>query len=268
MADHYKTLNVTRDAENVVIESAYRALMKRYHPDKTNGDPVASERAKRINAAYSILKDSDARARYDRTLDSDPVDSFAADPEPAWGPETWEPVTPMSPRGSPHTGSGQGVLASVFFMMLATTVGVGAIGSIFNSAPEAASAAEENTSDPASLVPSSSDGSEASLLTPSKADKPAKAAEITLNETDACKSASTSIEYLICSDPAVAAADRRLNTIYSARLKADGDTNSLRAGQRDWLAGRDRMASDRDALLAAYDERIRELQLADIDGLY
>ena len=43
MSNHYETLNVTRDAEAIVIESAYRALMKRYHPDKTNGDPIAAE---------------------------------------------------------------------------------------------------------------------------------------------------------------------------------------------------------------------------------
>ncbi|TLM65927.1 MAG: hypothetical protein FDZ70_10710, partial [Actinobacteria bacterium] len=31
--DHYRTLQVTRDAEPEVIERAYRALSLKYHPD-------------------------------------------------------------------------------------------------------------------------------------------------------------------------------------------------------------------------------------------
>ncbi|MGI9227665.1 MAG: DnaJ domain-containing protein [Gammaproteobacteria bacterium] len=32
--NHYSTLGVTQDAEDVVIKAAYRALAQRYHPDK------------------------------------------------------------------------------------------------------------------------------------------------------------------------------------------------------------------------------------------
>lgn len=50
-----------------MIRAAYRALMRRYHPD---ADPSseASQRAQAINAAYAVLSDPDKRARYDGSL--------------------------------------------------------------------------------------------------------------------------------------------------------------------------------------------------------
>ena len=50
-----------------MIRAAYRALMRRYHPD---ADPSseAAQRAQAINAAYSILSDPEKRARYDGSL--------------------------------------------------------------------------------------------------------------------------------------------------------------------------------------------------------
>lgn len=65
--DHYEVLGVAPTSEDVVIRAAYRALMRRYHPDK---GPAAelSGRALEINAAYAVLGDPDKRARYDGTL--------------------------------------------------------------------------------------------------------------------------------------------------------------------------------------------------------
>lgn len=62
--DHYRILGVDPSSEDVVIQAAYRALMRRYHPD-TSSDPQASQRAKEINAAYAILSDPDLRRDYD-----------------------------------------------------------------------------------------------------------------------------------------------------------------------------------------------------------
>ena len=61
---HYEILNVAPDAELVVIEAAYRALMKKYHPDQGGGardGPAASD----INRAYGVLRDPERRAEYD-----------------------------------------------------------------------------------------------------------------------------------------------------------------------------------------------------------
>lgn len=60
----YRTLQVDPAAEDVVIRAAYRALMKRYHPDR-GGDPAY---AQRLNAAYATLADPVAREAYDRQL--------------------------------------------------------------------------------------------------------------------------------------------------------------------------------------------------------
>jgi curved DNA-binding protein CbpA len=63
---HYDTLNVSPDAEPVVIEAAYRALMKKYHPDQ--GAPAdGGASAADINQAYAVLRDAGRRAEYDRT---------------------------------------------------------------------------------------------------------------------------------------------------------------------------------------------------------
>jgi curved DNA-binding protein CbpA len=65
MAAHrslYSILNVSSDAEPVVIEAAYRALMKKYHPDQGAQRPGAAE----INSAFATLRDPERRAEYDR----------------------------------------------------------------------------------------------------------------------------------------------------------------------------------------------------------
>ena len=63
----YETLGVSRNSEPEVIEAAYRALMKKYHPDLWRGDPAAAEtRAKQINEAFATLRDPMRRRAYDR----------------------------------------------------------------------------------------------------------------------------------------------------------------------------------------------------------
>jgi DnaJ-class molecular chaperone len=66
---HYETLGVTAKAEDVAIEGAYKALIKRYHPDKRGPDVGADDgQAQAINEAYRILRDPQKRAQYDRTI--------------------------------------------------------------------------------------------------------------------------------------------------------------------------------------------------------
>jgi molecular chaperone DnaJ len=67
--DHYRVLQVSRDAEPEVIEKAYKALSMKYHPDVAHGDRErATRRMQRMNEAYRVLSDPRARARYDLTL--------------------------------------------------------------------------------------------------------------------------------------------------------------------------------------------------------
>jgi molecular chaperone DnaJ len=68
--NHYRTLQVTRDADAEVIERAYKALSLKYHPDRVA--PGERERATRrmqvINEAYSVLRDPVQRRAYDAQL--------------------------------------------------------------------------------------------------------------------------------------------------------------------------------------------------------
>lgn len=61
----YGILGVSSDSEDVVITAAYKALMRKYHPDKnTNAD--ATLKAGEINEAYAVLSDPIKRRTYDR----------------------------------------------------------------------------------------------------------------------------------------------------------------------------------------------------------
>ena len=64
--DLYARLEVARDASPEAIDLAWRALLKRHHPDVAGDDAAALERAKRINVAHDWLGDASLRARYDR----------------------------------------------------------------------------------------------------------------------------------------------------------------------------------------------------------
>src|SRR5688572_24129845 len=61
--DLYARLEVPTGATFEAIEIAWRALLKRHHPDVAGTD--ALELAKRINVAHDWLSDPDLRARYD-----------------------------------------------------------------------------------------------------------------------------------------------------------------------------------------------------------
>ncbi len=54
----YEVLGVSPGADEETIKKAYRALVKKYHPDKYVNSPmadIASEKMKEINQAYDVL---------------------------------------------------------------------------------------------------------------------------------------------------------------------------------------------------------------------
>ena len=61
--DYYKVLQVDAEAEAEVIDAAYRALSKKYHPD-VNRAADAEDRMAQINSAYNVLSDSSKRRDY------------------------------------------------------------------------------------------------------------------------------------------------------------------------------------------------------------
>lgn len=75
-----------------------------------------------------------------------------------------------------------------------------------------------------------------------------------------CATARPGAEEMVCEDPALAAADRRLARAYARAMGAGADPENLRQEQRDWVAIREDAAmQSRQALADVYDQRTLEL---------
>jgi DnaJ-class molecular chaperone len=66
LKDPYEILGVDREASEDVIKKAFKKLALKYHPDKNDGDEKSTEMFKKVTAAYGILSDTEAKAKYDK----------------------------------------------------------------------------------------------------------------------------------------------------------------------------------------------------------
>lgn len=68
--DYYKMLGVSYQATPAEIRRAYRAAMKRSHPDKLAPElrAEAETRARELNEAYKVLSKPASKQRYDQQL--------------------------------------------------------------------------------------------------------------------------------------------------------------------------------------------------------
>lgn len=98
--DPYRVLGVEPTASLLDIARARRRLAKLHHPDLAAGEAAADEMG-RINAAWTILADADARAAWDRAHGL--ARAGVAPPAATW--TEWA-YAPPPPRPSASAGSG------------------------------------------------------------------------------------------------------------------------------------------------------------------
>ena len=65
MTSYYEILEVSREASQEEIKTAYRRLALLFHPDKNPENQEAEEKFKQISEAYRILADTERRQLYD-----------------------------------------------------------------------------------------------------------------------------------------------------------------------------------------------------------
>lgn len=101
-----------------------------------------------------------------------------------------------------------------------------------------------------------------------KVDAPAAQATASLDEAvDPCRGARSLGEVVVCRDPGLRAADRRLRHAFRAAARSGIPYDQLRAEQDDWLDIREDAAErSPHAVARVYDQRIEELEAMVTDG--
>ena len=120
--DYYKTLGVSRGAEEKEVKSAYRKLARKYHPDVNPNDKAAEAKFKEISEAYDMLGDPEKRKLYDQ---------YGANWEQAGGMDGTGGVNPDDFGGFRVGGTGAnfggfGDIGSIFEQMFSGNRGGGA----------------------------------------------------------------------------------------------------------------------------------------------
>lgn len=132
--DYYAMLGVTPDADHAVIRAAWKALLRKYHPDTAQGVPDADDRARAFNAAWAVLGNNNSRIAYDLQRAAPPDD----DTRPSWA----SPY-PMPPRRG----------AGTTLVLILAFVGLPAVAITLPGVPGQVAA----------MLPGGSDGSAASF---------------------------------------------------------------------------------------------------------
>ena len=103
--DAYKILQVDPEAEEEVIQAAYRRLARKYHPDLAESEDAAGRMAA-INAAWELLGTPGSRAAYDRSLGTGPSGRSTTDGFGGTAPGAPPSGTPSGTASSRGTASG------------------------------------------------------------------------------------------------------------------------------------------------------------------
>jgi curved DNA-binding protein CbpA len=136
----YDILDVAPDAAQGVIEAAYRALIKKYHPDRIAAGAGGDEkRAAEINQAYTVLRDPARRALYDSEM--------RKRSEAALKPVVYRPVPPP-----PRSRFGIKAFLAVLLLVAAAVYAATGLSVPQPAAPQAAEIEQGSQPDPARLA--------------------------------------------------------------------------------------------------------------------
>ena len=99
--DPYKVLQVDSEAEDEVIQAAYRRLARKYHPDLAE-TPEAAAKMASINRAWEMIGDPASRAAYDQAKATERGTGANPPASPTPGASgTARPPTPATPPTPP-----------------------------------------------------------------------------------------------------------------------------------------------------------------------
>jgi curved DNA-binding protein CbpA len=99
--DPYKILQVDPEAEDEVIQAAYRRLAQKYHPDRSTGQE-AVDRMVAINAAWETIGDPKRRATFDLARRAALAQQAPTSPKPgAAGASAGRPSSPAGGQAGP-----------------------------------------------------------------------------------------------------------------------------------------------------------------------
>ena len=99
--DPYKILQVDPEAEDEVIQAAYRRLAQKYHPDRSTGQE-AVDRMVAINAAWETIGDPKRRATFDLARRAAFAQQAPTSPKPgAAGASAGRPSSPAGGQAGP-----------------------------------------------------------------------------------------------------------------------------------------------------------------------
>jgi hypothetical protein len=87
----YDILGAPQDADGDQLRHAYYRAARRLHPD-VNLDVDTTDEMRRLNRAWAVLGDPDARLAYDLALHDAPHDPAPSEAEPSYG---GQPVAPL-----------------------------------------------------------------------------------------------------------------------------------------------------------------------------
>jgi curved DNA-binding protein CbpA len=99
--DYYQVLGVTADADAAAIQTAYRALAKKFHPDAP-GETRSAERFIEVQQAYEVLGSRESKDSYDAAREAARSEQERQERERAKEDATWRAMVKDEPEIADH----------------------------------------------------------------------------------------------------------------------------------------------------------------------